>query len=346
MDDMGPGDDAEDDMNVELELPEGLMEELLGDEGAEYTEQELEKVAEAAEIEEKKKMDAYAKLRKSAVSVAGARQHQTTLEIPKTPTKFHIMFSLSGEAYEAYERLIEAAILSGGSVDMADAIVGRALVEAWGQTKDRQAPNPKLGMWSGSPEDRAAKQKEKRIAPKAQKVKECKTCGTTDPSKFYSYHNNICKECYLKRVYDRRASIRSSAGMKVKAKADVKVPSKPAQSKPVESKPVLKVGPEPVDRCAAEIRAAGPSGIYQRNLRKNLEISRYNCMLAVRELVNTGKVVRSGESSSTGSPRLVWKAPEPQKPKPLPEVRARGARPAPSRPLVGQKKAPHKRWYK
>lgn len=147
---------------------------------------------------------------------------------------------------------------------------------------------------------------------KAKKVKKCGECGTTDPDAFYDYFNNICRECYRKQQYEKRAERRRSAGMRVKSTDKTSV-----------------------DRCAAEIKAAGPDGIFQRDLRDKLGLGKESCKVAVKELIDGGKVVHTGEQSRNGSPKLVWKAPtEPHAP-----TEAKGLAP---RPRILQKNVPHK----
>ena len=133
----------------------------------------------------------------------------------------------------------------------------------------------------------------KRPVPK--KKFKCKVCGTEAEDKFYPYWSFICKGCYRARKNERTS----------KPKAQKKEHmTKPKQG--IAAKQPY-TGAELVERCGAEIRAAGRKGIFQKDLRYKCGLDKQICKLVVKELVDDGLIEHSGERSASGSPKLVWK---------------------------------------
>lgn len=261
--------------SMELELPEGLMEELLGDE-----EEDDENAAEQAE---------------EALPVPA---YQATLD-----SRVSLSITVTREAYDAYHNIVNAPYLS---IDV-NAIVERALMDAW----------TKMLLLQPASDSRSSKQPmmSDLRRGRARPSKLCKYCHTTDPERFYSYVNTICKKCYSARQCESKKAKRMTKA-KAKAKTASPLPQQkrvnqmitPSKTFPSAQRVELKYpGSDLVERCAAEIKAAGPKGIFQRTLRDLVGLDRNTCKLAVHELVADGRVIRTGEQSANGSPKLMWK---------------------------------------
>lgn len=286
-----------DDAPMEFELSEGLMEELLGTEDgdAEDSDEPVPDADEEVDDEpvvtpKKKNMTTEERLkitREDNAVLKGERQRQarqTTLPDAhkrKTQTrKLTATFRISSEANDAYQHIVGEAIKKGGSIYAADVLVEKALMDEWAKISAMQV-RPRQGLTP----PKVSKVSKATVV----KIKQCTECGTTDPARFYPYYNNICKDCHLAKQKERREQGKAEKAQKLHLQGRF-------------------TGAEVAEACAEEIKAAGPKGIFQSDLRHRVGIDRWLCKMAVQSLMEDGLIVHAGERTANGSPRLVWKS--------------------------------------